>query len=89
MLALGLSLFGVILGVFLRIRAFLYGGLIFLILNVGGQLIRFYPEGRLEKGIVLVVLGTVIMALMIWFNIQKEMILKRIRIFRADLESWD
>ncbi|QTA78664.1 Uncharacterized protein dnl_08920 [Desulfonema limicola] len=88
-LAVGLGLAGIISGIGMQIRAFLYGGLIFVVMNVMGQLLRFYPDGRLEKGIILVTLGSLIMIGMIWFNIRREDILSRIRIFRADLAEWE
>jgi hypothetical protein len=88
LLVLFLSLTGAGLGIALRIRAFLYGGVIFMVLNVLAQLFFFYSRQTLGKGIVLVLLGTVIMAGMIAFNIKRETILKRIRIFRTDLEQW-
>ena len=73
-LALSLSLGGIILGIALRIKAFLYLGTLFLIFNVFGQLIDFYPEERLSKAIVLMVLGGIITGGMIWFNMQGEVI---------------
>ncbi len=88
-LALGLSLAGIIAGIAMRIRAFLYGGVVFLVMNVLSQMFRFYPEQGLGKGIVLVVMGAVIMTAMIWFSLQKEEILKRFRIIRADLAQWE
>jgi hypothetical protein len=88
-LALLLSLVGVVLGIALRVRAFLYTGVSFLVLNVLGQLLRFYPEQRLSKAIMLMVLGAAITGTMIWFNMKREAILQRIRIFRADLETWE
>ena len=88
LLVLFLSLTGAGLGIALRIRAFLYGGVIFMVLNVLAQLFFFYSRQTLGKGIVLVLLGTVIMIAMIAFNIKRESILKGIRIFRADLEQW-
>ncbi len=36
----------------------------------------------------LMVLGAAITGIMIWFNMKREAILQRIRIFRADLETW-
>ncbi len=82
------SLIGVSAGVSLRIRAFLYGGLSFMVLNVLGQLFLFYSRQTLGKGVVLVALGTLILLGMIWFNVKRESVLKRIRIFRADLAQW-
>ncbi len=88
LIVLFLSLTGAGMGIALRIRAFLYGGVIFMVLNVLAQLFFFYSRQTLGKGIVLVLLGTAIMAAMILFNIRREQFLKRIRIFRADLEQW-
>ncbi|KHD07476.1 hypothetical protein PN36_18895 [Candidatus Thiomargarita nelsonii] len=89
LLAIGISLGGVMLGIALRVRAFLYIGTLFLIFNVFGQLIGFYPEERLGKAIVLMVLGGLITGGMIWFNMQREALMQRIRIIRADLAQWE
>jgi hypothetical protein len=86
--ALGVSLVGILIGIALRTRAFLYAGTSFLVLNIVGQLILLFPEQRLTRAIVLLALGTLITGSMIWFNIQREAILQRIRIFRADLAMW-
>ena len=37
---------GIVIGIPFRIRAFLYAGVPFLVLNVRAQLIEFYPEQR-------------------------------------------
>src|SRR5262249_51884381 len=86
--ALGVSLVGIIIGIALRTRAFLYAGTSFLVLNIVGQLILLFSEQRLTRAIVLLTLGTLITGSMIWFNIQREAILQRLRIFRADLAMW-
>jgi hypothetical protein len=83
-----LSLLGVVTGIALRTRAFLYAGVTFLVLNVAGQLILLFPEQRLGKAIVLLVLGAFITGGMIWFNAQREALLQRLRLFRADLATW-
>ena len=67
----------------------LYAGMAFLVLNVLGQLVKLYPEQRLGRALVLIALGTVIIGLMIWFNIKREAVLQRLRIFRADLSRWE
>lgn len=77
------------MGIALRVRVFLYFGVVFLILNVFGQLVNFYPEDRLGKAIVLMALGGLITGGMIWFNIQREALMQRIRIVRADLAQWE
>ncbi len=89
LLALGISFLGIIIGIALRIKIFLYTGTAFLVLNVLGQLIQFYPEQRLAKAFVLMGLGVVITAGMIGFQIKKEQIMQKIRIIRADLAEWD
>ena len=88
-LAVALSLAGIVLGIGLRTRAFLYAGVTFLVLNVLGQLIQLYPEQRLGRALVLMGLGSAITGLMIWFNIKRKVVMERVRIFRADLETWD
>ncbi|MFO1431226.1 MAG: hypothetical protein U1F76_13970 [Candidatus Competibacteraceae bacterium] len=87
--ALVLSLVGIVLGIGLRIRAFLYSGIAFLLLNVIGQFIKLYPEQRLGRALVLMALGVVIIGLMIGFNSKREAVLQRIRVFRADLAQWE
>ncbi|RUQ33010.1 MAG: hypothetical protein EKK68_04605 [Candidatus Competibacteraceae bacterium] len=88
-LALTLAMTGVILGIALRIRAFLYTGVAFLILNVLGQLLQFYPEQGFSRALILIGLGAVITAGMVFFNLRREAILQRIRIIRADLAEWE
>lgn len=88
-LALGLSLVGIILGIALRVRAFLFTGVIFFVLNIAGQLVNFYPQDRLGKAILLMTAGGVIAGGMIWFSIQRETIMRQIRTIRADLAEWE
>ncbi len=88
-LALFLSLIGAVLGIALRIRAPLYAGVIFLVVNVLGQLVRFYPDGRLAKAVMLMIVGTSITGVMVWFNLKRERVLRQVRVFRADLAGWD
>ncbi|NJM11074.1 MAG: hypothetical protein HC889_03460 [Synechococcaceae cyanobacterium SM1_2_3] len=88
-LALGLAFIGIMAGIALRIRAFLYAGVAFLVLNVIGQLLRFYPEQNLSRALILLGLGTVITLGMVVFNLKREAILQRIRLIRADLAAWE
>jgi hypothetical protein len=88
-LALLLSFVGILLGISLRIRAFLYAGVCFLLLNVIGQLIHFYPEQALGKAIILMTMGMAILCSMIWFNLKKAAIQQRINKFRAELQHWE
>ena len=88
-LALGLALAGIIVGIALRIRAFLYAGVAFLVLNVGGQLVQFYPEQGFSRALMLIGLGATITGGMVLFNLKREAILQRMRIMRADLAAWE
>ncbi|PIE83583.1 MAG: hypothetical protein CSA09_01705 [Candidatus Contendobacter odensis] len=88
-LALVFALMGIALGIALRIQVFLYAGVTFLVLNVLGQLIRFYPEQGLGRALILLGLGVVITTGMVMFNLKREAILQRVRIARADLARWD
>jgi hypothetical protein len=88
-LAMALSIGGILLGIALRTRAFLYAGVSFLVLNVLGQLMRFYPEQSLSKAIVLMVMGAIIITLMIWFNIKRTAILQRINALQAEMQTWE
>jgi hypothetical protein len=87
--AMVLSVAGILIGIALRTRAFLYTGVSFLLLNVLGQLLRFYPEQGLGKAIVLMVMGAVILSVMIWFNIKKAAILQRLSVLQAEMQSWE
>jgi len=88
-LALVLNLLGIALGIALRIRAFLYAGVAFLVLNVTGQLLRYYPEQGLSRALILIGLGVAITVGMVGFNIKREAIMQRLRIVRADLADWE
>jgi hypothetical protein len=83
-----LSLTGILVGIALRTRAFLYSGTAFLLLNVLGQLFLHIPEHKLGRAIILLVLGAALTGISVWFSWQREQILQRIRIFRADLATW-
>ncbi|HRX62520.1 MAG TPA: hypothetical protein P5260_15090 [Candidatus Competibacter sp.] len=88
-LALALALTGIVLGIALRVRAFLYAGVAFLVLNVAGQLARFYPEQGLSRALILIGLGAVITVGMVIFNLKREEIMRKIRLVRADLAAWE
>ena len=61
----------------------------FLILNVGGQLLQFYPEQGMARALILIGLGATITGGMVLFNLKREAILQRVRIMRADLAEWE
>ena len=86
--ALALSLAGVFLGIAFRVRAFLYTGVASLVCNIGWQLVMLFPEQRLSQAVILLTLAALLAGVMVWFNVQREGILQRVRIFRSDLETW-
>lgn len=87
-LAIGLSLGGIVIGLAGRIRAFFYSGQLFLLINVLGQLVQFYPEQRLGKALVLMALGSLITLGMIVFNLHREAIVRRMALVRENLKQW-
>ncbi len=88
-LALLLGLASVIYGISSRTRAFLYTGISFLVINILAQLVLLYPDGRLGRALILMTTGALITGTMIWFNIKREMLLSKMRLFRTNLDSWD
>ena len=89
MIALIIAFASIVYGISRRNRAFLYTGIGFLIAIIIGQLLLFYPEGRLARALILMLFGAMITGIMIWFNIKREVFLSKIQLFRADLLEWD
>jgi hypothetical protein len=83
------SLAGTAAGIALRIRPFLTIGVAFLVINVLAQLgLQFQHETGVIRAVILITVGLVVIAMMIFFNIHRERILSRYRGFLAD-EKWD
>jgi hypothetical protein len=82
-----LSLVGITLGIALQIKAFVYVGISFLVINVVGQLgVQFHRESGIIRAIILIVVGLVILAAMIFFNIHRERIMRQ---YRGFLVKWE
>lgn len=88
LVALALSLAGVLVGIASRIRAFLYTGMISLVGNIAWQLLMLFPEQRLSQAVILLTLAVLLAGAMTWFNMKREDILQRVRVFQSDLETW-
>jgi hypothetical protein len=88
LVALVLSFAGILLGISVRVRAFLYTGVASLVCNITWQLIMLFPEQRLSQAVILLTLAALLAGAMTWFNTRRENILQRVRIFRSDLETW-
>jgi hypothetical protein len=59
------------------------------VLNVMGQLLRFYPDQGFSRALILIGLGAAITAGMVLFNLKREAIMQRVQIMRADLAEWE
>ena len=80
-----LSLLGTAAGVALRVRAFVYIGVAFLVINVLGQLgLQIHRQGGIVRAVILIAVGFVVLGGMIFFNIKREQILRRYRRFMTD-----
>jgi hypothetical protein len=90
-LGIGLSLLGVLVGIVLRVRAFMYFGVCFLVIVVGQALFEHYPDAQhqRQRAFLLMGLGTAIIACMIGFSLKRERILRQLRLARADLAEWE
>ncbi len=89
LLALGLSFVGILAGIGLRVRAYLYAGVVFLVLNVLGQLFHFYSEETLNKAIVLMVIGGLITGVMIGLNLYRVALVGYMKRWQIQLQDWD
>jgi len=88
-LALLLAMLGVIVGIALRLKAFLYTATLFIVINVVVQLIHYTPEDTVGKAIILMVLGGVITVGMILFSLQREAIMRRVQGVWDHLAEWE
>ncbi len=87
-LALALSLGGIILGIAFRIRAFLYMGTVFLTVFIASQLLQFYPEDSLSKGLIFMGLGLLIIGAMFVIQLKREALMQQWQRWREDLQQW-
>jgi hypothetical protein len=87
-IAMGGSLIGLMLAIAFRIRALLYTSNLFLVLNVLGQLLQYYPEQTLGKALLLIGFGFVLGGGMLIFSLKREQIRQRWHLMRADLGDW-
>ena len=84
-----LSLVGTAFGIALRVRPFVFVGLAFLVLNVIGQLgLHFHREGGIVRAVILIGVGVLILAAMMFFNVHRERLLHQYRSFRSN-RQWE
>ena len=87
-LALGLSLGGIVVGLAFKIRAFLYTGLVFLLVFIISQLLQYYPEDSLFKGLILMGLGLLITGSTFIFQLKHLILLKQWQRWQNHLKYW-
>ena len=87
-LVLFLSLAGIVAGIALRIRPFVFVGLAFLVVNVLGQLGLQFQQHAALRAAILIGVGFVVIGIMVFLNIRREEILRKYRSFVAD-SRWE
>ena len=84
-----LTLLGVTVGVALRIRAFVYTGLAFLIIGVTGQLmLQVHGHAGIVRALILIAVGMGVLGAMVFVNARREEILRQYRYFMMSPE-WE
>ena len=68
---------------------YLFTGIVFLILNVTGQLLHFYSVETLNKAMLLMIVGGLIMAVMILLNLYRVTLLEWVQRLQLELREWD
>ncbi len=77
-----LSLLGIAMGVALRIRAFVYTGVAFLVIGVTGQLtLQIHGQAGIARAFILITVGMAVLVAMVFFNVKREEILRQYRYF--------
>jgi len=79
---------GVIAGAVLQIRSYLFLGAGFLVIDLGVNIVRFGLQGAGPATIVLVGMGSVIIASLIAWTLNREAFERRAARFAGELESW-
>ncbi len=76
------TLLGIMMGVALRIRAFVYTGFAFLVIGVTSQLgLQMYGREGIAKAVILITVGLMVLSTMVFLNVKREEILQRFRAF--------
>jgi len=83
------TLLGIMIGVALRIRAFVYTGFAFLVIGVTSQLgLQIHGQAGTARAVILIAVGMTILGAMVYFNIKREEILRQYRYFLMSPE-WE
>ena len=79
---LSVTLLGIMIGVALRIRAFVYTGFAFLVIGVTSQLgLQIQGQAGIARAVILITVGMMVLSTMVFFNLKREELLQRYRAF--------
>jgi predicted membrane channel-forming protein YqfA (hemolysin III family) len=88
LLLAALSIAGILAGIGLRVKSFLYLGSAFLVLDVVVNLFRIGLEDRIIGMVFLFATGVLILVAAVFFNLKRDEVLGRYREIRGELEQW-
>jgi hypothetical protein len=80
---------GIVLGVLLRVRAYLVMSTAFLALDLGLQMLRYGLQSRPMGALFLTVLGLALVAAMVAFSVERERILRRYAGMVSEIRRWE
>lgn len=84
-----LSVLGIVLGVVLRVRAYLVMSTAFLALDLLLQMVRYGLQSRPLGALFLTLLGLALVGAMVAFSLERERILRRYAGFVGELRRWE
>ncbi|MCI0527560.1 MAG: hypothetical protein L0Y56_08975, partial [Nitrospira sp.] len=84
-----LSFLGIVVGIALRIRAFLYLGTIFLVMDLVAQVVIQSYHSSLFKWLCILTTGILIIFLAAFFERKREMVLRKIKALAEVFETWE
>lgn len=84
-----LCVLGIMAGTLLRIRSYLLLSVVFLAVDLIANLLRYGLASRTLGALFLTALGLLLVAAMVFFNLERERILRRYASIRLQLRGWD
>ena len=85
----GVCIFGVLLGVVLRVKSYVYLGTAILMLDVLGNMARWGVHQPVVLGIMLTATGIVLVAGWVFFLSKREELLRRYAAVQAMMRDWE
>lgn len=84
-----LCVLGILAGTLLRIRSYLLLSVVFLAVDLVANMLRYGLASRTLGALFLTALGLLLVAAMVFFNLERERILRRYSSIRLQLRGWD